>query len=96
MPKRQTYGLCNTEQNPVSIMKVAHHGSRFSTSEEWLAYWNPIGAVASVGATNSYGHPNPDVLSRLTASGAAVWRTDIDGDVRFTVTDQGLFTYMKK
>lgn len=92
----QKKGPLISEQNPVSIMKVAHHGSRFSTSEEWLAYWNPIGAVASVGATNSYGHPNPEVLSRLTESGAAVWRTDIDGDVRFTVTDQGLFTYMKK
>lgn len=88
--------LLSSEQKPVSIMKIAHHGSRFSTSEAWLAYWKPSGAVASVGATNSYGHPNPDVLSRLAKQSTEIWRTDVDGEVRFTVTDQALLSYIKE
>lgn len=75
----------------ISVMKVAHHGSRYSTGEEWLQYWNPLSAVASAGATNSYGHPHPDVLSRLTQAETAVWRTDRDGEVRFRVTESGMF-----
>jgi competence protein ComEC len=75
----------------ISVMKVAHHGSRYSTGEEWLQYWNPLSAVASAGAANSYGHPHPDVLSRLTQAKTAVWRTDKDGEVRFMVTENGLY-----
>lgn len=79
----------------LSVMKAAHHGSRFSTSEEWLAYWSPLGAVVSAGAMNSYGHPHPDVLSRLAGTRTAIWRTDKDGEVRFTVTVGGLYIYNK-
>jgi competence protein ComEC len=75
----------------ISVMKVAHHGSRYSTGQEWLQYWNPLSAVASAGAANSYGHPHPDVLSRLTQAKTAVWRTDKDGEVRFMVTENGLY-----
>jgi competence protein ComEC len=79
------------EKNSISVMKAAHHGSRFSTSKEWLDYWRPFGAVVSVGAANSYGHPHPDVLSRLAVAGTVMWRTDKAGEVRFTVTGKGLY-----
>lgn len=75
----------------ISVMKIAHHGSRYSTGEEWLQYWNPLSAVASAGASNSYGHPHPDVLSRLAQAETGVWRTDRDGEVRFMVTESGVF-----
>lgn len=88
--------LGGSEPHSLSVMKAAHHGSRFSTGGEWLDYWSPLGAVASVGAANSYGHPHPDVLSRLAEAGAAVWRTDRDGEVRFTVTGEGLYFYDKQ
>ncbi|MGM0880681.1 MAG: ComEC/Rec2 family competence protein [Bacillota bacterium] len=92
MPKRQTYELSNTlPSGSISVMKVAHHGSRYSTGEEWLQYWKPLSAVASAGASNSYGHPHPDVLSRLAQAETGVWRTDRDGEVRFKVTESGLF-----
>ncbi|MBD2869443.1 ComEC/Rec2 family competence protein, partial [Paenibacillus arenilitoris] len=81
----------STPKAPVSVMKVAHHGSRFSTGEEWLDYWQPIAAVVSVGATNTYGHPHPDVVRRLEESGTALWRTDRDGEVRFKVIPAGVF-----
>jgi len=75
------------------ILKLAHHGSRYSTSEEWLSYWSPIGAVASASATNSYGHPHPDVLARVQGASSLLWRTDIDGEIQFQVTADGIAVY---
>ena len=65
----------------VNIMMVAHHGSRFSTSDALLNAAKPEQAVLSYGR-NNYGHPNPDVLARLRAHGAAVFATQQRGAVR--------------
>lgn len=69
----------------IDVMKVAHHGSKTSTSATWLNYWNPKMAVISVGATNSYGHPYPAVVERLSGQGANILRTDVDGEVQMEV-----------
>jgi competence protein ComEC len=74
----------------VDVLKIAHHGSKTSTTEEWLAFWQPRMSVISVGLKNSYGHPNPGVLERLERSGTTIYRTDRDGEVVFTVTGQGV------
>ncbi|ALP39128.1 competence protein ComEC [Paenibacillus sp. IHB B 3084] len=66
----------------VDVMKIAHHGSKYSTSEEWLSYWQPKVSVISVGASNTYGHPNEAVLDRLSAVGSAIYRTDTMGEVQ--------------
>ena len=63
------------------ILKVAHHGSRTSTSQELLDAWRPQIALISCGRGNPFGHPAPEVVARLTASGAAVYRTDRDGEI---------------
>lgn len=70
---------------PADILKVAHHGSRYSTSDAFLDILRPQEAVISVGK-NSYGHPSPDVLERLKERGIAIRRTDIDGDVSYNCT----------
>ncbi|MFD1953395.1 ComEC/Rec2 family competence protein [Paenibacillus thailandensis] len=75
----------------IDVLKLAHHGSKYSTSEDWLALWRPGSAVASASATNVYGHPSPAVLDRLADAGTAVWRTDKDGEVQFRVSGKGLF-----
>ncbi|MFN2494840.1 MAG: ComEC/Rec2 family competence protein, partial [Pseudonocardiaceae bacterium] len=62
------------------VLKVPHHGSRYS-AEEFLAAVRPRVAMISVGAQNSYGHPSGQVLDALAASGARVLRTDLQGDV---------------
>ncbi|MGH7353694.1 MAG: DNA internalization-related competence protein ComEC/Rec2, partial [Candidatus Rokuibacteriota bacterium] len=62
-----------------TVLKVAHHGSRTSSTPAFLASVRPTVAVISVGARNSYGHPDAGVLARLTAAGAIVYRTDRDG-----------------
>jgi len=62
-----------------AVLKVPHHGSRTSTGPELLAAVRPAVALISVGARNSYGHPDAGVLARLTAGGSDVFRTDRDG-----------------
>jgi competence protein ComEC len=64
----------------VSVLKVGHHGSRGSTSDEWLAELSPRVAVVSVGA-NNYGHPAAQTLARLARRGIEVRRTDRDRTV---------------
>lgn len=68
------------------ILKVGHHGSKNSTSERFLAAVAPKYAVISVGAGNTYGHPTDQTLERLTAAGAEIYRTDLDGTIAFKTT----------
>jgi competence protein ComEC len=63
------------------VLKVAHHGSRSSTTPRFLAVAAPSLALVSAGARNPYGHPAPEVLERLRESGARVLRTDRHGMV---------------
>ncbi|HYM12065.1 MAG TPA: ComEC/Rec2 family competence protein [Bryobacterales bacterium] len=63
------------------VLKVAHHGSKTSSSETFLDGVRPWFAVVSAGFDNPYGHPNGDVLSRLADHRATVFRTDRDGAV---------------
>jgi competence protein ComEC len=63
------------------VLKVGHHGSRFSSTPSFLAAVRPAFAVISVGARNPFRHPSRDALERLEASGARIYRTDRDGAV---------------
>jgi len=62
-------------------LKVGHHGSRFSSTDEFLAATRAAVAVISVGARNPFRHPTPEALGRLEAAGARIYRTDRDGAV---------------
>lgn len=75
------------EIRTVDILKVAHHGSRYSTSALFLEKLQPKEAVISVGK-NMYGHPSPDVLERLKEQGAVIRRTDTEGDIRYRCTEE--------
>lgn len=68
--------------SPVDILKVAHHGSKYSSSQLFLQHILPHLAVISVGKNNRYGHPTPEALARLALVGAHIWRTDKGGDLR--------------
>ncbi|MEX2182844.1 MAG: ComEC/Rec2 family competence protein [Chloroflexota bacterium] len=65
----------------LDVLKVAHHGSRTATTAAFLAAVRPRVAIASAGAGNPYGHPTRATLDRLSAGGARVYRTDVDGTV---------------
>jgi competence protein ComEC len=71
--------LYTNELRPTDVLKVAHHGSRTSSTEEFLSAVQPAFAVISAGFENSYGHPHPTVVKRLREHHAAVLRTDVDG-----------------
>ena len=64
------------------ILKVGHHGSNSSTTEQFLWAVSPSAAVISVGADNKFGHPKKEVLERL--DGIPIWRTDKRGTIQFT------------
>lgn len=65
----------------VDLLKVGHHGSKTSTSAEFLAAASPKDAVISCGIPNSYGHPSPGTIARLEKSGIRVHRTDELGTI---------------
>lgn len=73
----------------VDVLKVPHHGSRHQDLDLLLGVRARL-ALVSVGADNDYGHPSADLLAALTATGAQVRRTDLDGDVLVTVDDGAL------
>ncbi len=77
------------------ILKVGHHGSRFSSDSKFLAAVNPRVAVIGVGK-NSYGHPTKDVLSRLADVGARIFRTDLNGNILVTFANNALKVYQEK
>ena len=71
------------EARPVGVnfLKVAHHGSKTSTTAAFLSAAHPEFAAISVGRDNSFGHPSPEVTDRLKAAGVRVYRTDRDGAI---------------
>ncbi len=71
------------------ILKVAHHGSKQSTSEAFLSYLGSETAIISYGKDNIYQHPSSAVLDRLSAVSAKVYRTAIDGHIMVTVKKSG-------
>ena len=75
---------------PADVLKVAHHGSRTSTTPAFLAAAQPSLALISSGAGNRYGHPSPTVLARLREARAEVLRTDLRGGVIVTTDGERL------
>lgn len=69
--------------HPVTLLKVGHHGSKTSSSEEFLSALNPQFAIISDGYMNQFHHPNPTVLERLATHHSIVLRTDQRGLITF-------------
>jgi beta-lactamase superfamily II metal-dependent hydrolase len=71
----------------VKILKVAHHGSKYATSQDFVDRVKPAMAIFSCGAWNRYGHPSQVVLDRLKNANVKVFRTDLQGEI--TITTRG-------
>ncbi|MFY9621017.1 MAG: ComEC/Rec2 family competence protein [Pyrinomonadaceae bacterium] len=69
------------------LIKIAHHGSKYATSEDFVKRVKPEAAVISTGAWNRYGHPSQSVLDRLKGVNAKLYRTDLQGEI--TITTKG-------
>jgi len=85
----------NEFASDIDILKVAHHGSKYSTSAEFLTKTSPRLAVVQVGK-NSYGHPSEEVLTRLNNFGIKTLRTDIDGDIKLVSNGKDIKIITKK
>ena len=77
------YNLSN-----IDILKVGHHGSKTSSSKEFIDEINPEYSIISVGKNNRYGHPNQEVLDNLNNS--KIYRTDQDGSIMFKIKNNKL------
>lgn len=64
-----------------TVLKVAHHGSKYATSQEFVNRVTPRVAIVSCGEWNRYGHPSQVVLDRLKSVGATLYRTDMHGEI---------------
>ncbi len=71
---------------PSDVLKVGHHGSKYSSTDAFINAVHPKRAYIEVGK-NNYGHPTKNTLDRLTAIGAKVLRTDLDGTQEFPAQD---------
>jgi competence protein ComEC len=81
----------NTEDElQAEVLKIGHHGSKNSTTPEFLASVKPRLAIISVGEDNPYGHPNAELLERLANANVRVLRTDRDGAVHILMDGKGL------
>lgn len=75
------------------VLKVGHHGSSSSTSEEFLEAVNPQYAVISAGKDNQYGHPHEEIITRLLEKNIEILRTDESGTIIFTADGKGNLVY---
>ena len=80
----------NQGQMPLKtdILKVAHHGSKYSSSPEFIKAVDPTIAVIQVGK-NNYGHPNSEIIKRLEQNGTVVFRNDKSGALGIEVKKNG-------
>ena len=70
----------------IDVLKVGHHGSKTSSSNEFINEINPKYSIISVGKNNRYGHPNKEVLNNLKDS--KIYRTDKDGSIMFKISNK--------
>lgn len=77
--------LMNISCLDCDILKVAHHGSRYSSSSDFINSCSPEVSIISVGNPNSYGHPSEDVLDRLRDNDITIFRTDLSGAITIEI-----------
>jgi len=87
-PNEAAVGSITARGPPLDVLKVAHHGSAYSTDSRFLAQARPRFAVIEVGR-NSYGHPSPATVTRLRQAGARIYTTQRNGTVTLTIRPDG-------
>ena len=89
--KTEDYILNNYDLPHINILKVGHHGSRTSTSEELLKVINPDIALISVGKDNKFNHPNRETIDILNKYKVKIYRTDKLGNIEININKWGLY-----
>ena len=91
-----TKTLCDKNISDIDILKCAHHGSKNSTSDDFLATVRPKITIISCGKNNPYNHPHEETLDRLKKYGSRIIRTDISGCIYITQRYPGFFQEDRK
>ncbi|MPM79363.1 ComE operon protein 3 [bioreactor metagenome] len=94
--EKEICGMFPASELKADVIKIGHHGSDSSTSEQLIDIVSPEFAVISVGEDNGFGHPSESVTERLKERGIKIYRTDISGTVRFKFTNDALATYITR
>lgn len=77
------------------ILKIAHHGSKTSSTEEFLKKVNPKIALIGVGKNNKFGHPNKNVIERIKNNKIKIFRTDENGEISISTNGKGKIKIVK-
>ncbi len=93
--KSKTYDEKNINDLDVDILKVAHHGSNTSTTEEFIKIVDPKIALIGVGENNKFGHPSNIVLKRIECMNSLIFRTDRDGEINIILNKNGIVKIKK-
>src|SRR4029453_17039118 len=80
----------NGKLKPVWVLKVPHHGSETSSTEDWVRTVHPKVGLIGVGKGNPFRFPRPAVLSRYESLGTKLYRTDLDGEIELHWDGSGL------
>ena len=72
-----------------TVLKIPHHGSKSSSTEELIKSIKPKIALIGVGENNKFGHPNSEVIKRLEENGTRIYRTDLMGEIEINVNSKG-------
>ena len=87
--KKLVSSLSNNAILKSTILKVGHHGSKTSTTDEFLELVSPSIALIGVGEENKFGHPNDKVIKKLKDKNIRIYRTDISGEIMINVSKNG-------
>lgn len=71
------------------VLKVAHHGSKTSSSLDFIKKVNPKIALIGVGKNNRFGHPSKEIIQRLKEENCKIYRTDISGEIMIKIDKNG-------
>ena len=85
----------NLNMIKATVLKVAHHGSKTSSIQEFIQEVDPKIALIGVGENNKFGHPNDEVIKRLQSSKCHIYRTDQMGEVMIEVNHKGVIKVKK-
>ena len=91
--RSEKYILNNYDISNVTILKVGHHGSRTSSSEEFIKQVNPTYALISAGVNNKFNHPHDEIVERLHTNGTIIYDIRMNGMVMFDFTNNKIEKY---
>ena len=90
------YGSCNNLNILKStVLKVGHHGSKTSSSDDFIKEVNPKYVFIGVGKNNKFGHPSKEIISKFENNNVKIYRTDIMGEITILVSESGKIKFKK-